>query len=57
MKIRIFPELITYGENHIKRVEGLQNEVNDFIKDKKVIDIKYQINNNETSYILVMYEG
>lgn len=60
MKIKIFR-----CEDMEMNIEALENEVNDFIKDKKVINIKYQ---EHTSYsfnekigdvfgsILVLYE-
>ena len=35
--------------------DGLEEEINEFIKDKKIIDIKYQLSGTRKS-ALVMYE-
>lgn len=54
MKVKIIDDVYT---------SNLQDEINDFIKDKKIIDIKYQINSCQgnlglinTISALIMYE-
>ena len=52
MKVRHF---ITYNEE----VYSLENEINDFIRGRKVIDIKYGVSvstNGSVCSALVMYE-
>ena len=42
----------------VKIIGGLnafEDRINDFIKDKKIIDIKYQ-DNSEVISVLIMYE-
>ena len=50
MKVKIF-----YGSVWSKEEKTVEESVNDFIKDKKVIDIKYQELDTSTG-LLVMYE-
>ena len=50
MKVKTF-----YGSVWSKEEKAVEESVNDFIKDKKVIDIKYQELDTSTG-LLVMYE-
>ena len=48
MKVKIFTEIT----NTINR-RDLEDEINKFIKDKEVVDIKYRTNSNQTNAGLI----
>lgn len=49
MKVKFFFKMY-----HVS-YEDFSNEINEFIKDKNIIDIKFQKTDNNT-YVLVLYE-
>lgn len=58
MKVKIFTEITNTISRH-----DLEDEINKFIKDKKVVDIKYQTNSSQgnaeivtTFSVLIMYK-
>ncbi|MGL5191691.1 MAG: hypothetical protein ACRC7S_18780 [Cetobacterium sp.] len=36
--------------------DNLQNEINDFIKDKEIIDIKFSVTTTNLKSVLIMYK-
>ena len=57
MKVKIFCESDEPTNKYGYCKVPLEKRINDFIKDKKVIDIKYQANGNDLiERALVMYE-
>ncbi|NMV50655.1 sporulation protein Cse60 [Lactobacillus reuteri] len=52
-------EFVHYTGSDSKKKRTLEEQINEFIKDKELIDIKYQITENEDyvgHYALVIYK-
>ena len=59
MKVKIFNEYDEPKNTYGYCTVPLEKRINDFIKDKKVIDIKYQVSVSDNELLqraLVMYE-
>lgn len=61
-------KIIGFRGDNVSCREQVEQQVNEFIKDKKVMDIKFQVNRNflpyttsgefqELMYAMVIYEG
>lgn len=53
MKIEVFRDLRFFD----KQIRGCEDDVNQFIKDKDVVDIKYSVGENGDNFMVIYKEN